>query len=309
MSGAAAAARRPAGSARPEPGAIVVGRDGAGRPLLAAPRLDVPGLFEWREGDSVRLFRLEAGAGGPQVVEVTEERRAAPPALKMRLKAAARAKRQELAARRAQEAAALRAAEEGAALRATRERQRHDEVLALPRAPFDECGPESRPQRVADRWIRMARDGMIDGMALRAAHQFRRDFAVAGLERLHAASLELKVDGSMDAEPRRAEVQIEAGDALWDALKALGGLGRPPGSIVYACVGHERTVKEWCWQQTASAARYGDEKRASGILIAALAALGAHYLDRDAREEVRERFRTGERTGERRPQCAIAARA
>ncbi len=294
-SGVAAGVRRRGG--RMGLAAIIVGRDEGGLPLLAEPRLDMPGFFEWREGERIRLFRLAAGEESAEVVEVTEEWRAAPQLLKARLKSTARARRQMLAASRKHEMAERRGEEEGTPVRATAERKRHDEVLDLPRAPFDESGPDSRPQRIADRWIRMARDGTIDGTSLKAAHQFRRDFAVAGLERLHAAPLELKVDGSGNAEPDRADAQIEAGNAVWQALTSLGGLARPPGSIVYTCVGHDRPVKEWCWQERAAASRHRDEKRASGILIAALAALGAHYLHRDARDEVRARFKTGEGKG------------
>ena len=264
---------------------------------MAEPRLDLPGLFEWREGDSVRLFRLALDAAVAEVVEVTEEWRAAPQLLKARLRAAERAHRRTLRARRAEAAAERRAVAEGSALRASEARRRHDEIFVMPRAPFDDSGPDSRPQRVADRWIRMAREGMIDGTSLKAAQQFRRDFAVAGLERLHAAPLELKVDGSGMAEPARADAQIDAGNAVWAALAALGGLGRPSGSIVYTCVGNDRAVKEWCWHEAASAGRHRDEKRASGILIGALSALGAHYLHRDSREEVRLRFKSDERRG------------
>jgi len=284
-----------AGGERMGLAAIVVGRSASGEALLAEPRLDLPGLFEWREGDSVRLFRLALDAAAAEVVEVTDEWRTAPQLLKARLRALARARRQRLAVRRAEEAAERRAVEEGSALRANEERKRHDEIFIMPRAPFDDVGPDSRPQRVADRWIRMAREGMIDGISLKAAQQFRRDFAVAGLERLHAAPLELKVDGSGMAEPERADAQIDAGNAVWAALAALGGLSRPSGSIVYTCVGHDRAVKEWCWQEGVGAGRHRDEKRASGILIGALSALGAHYLDRDQREEVRLRFRSDER--------------
>ena len=280
--------------------AIVVGRAESGEALLAEPRLDMPGLFEWREGESVRLFRLSAGSGAAEVVEVTEDWRAAPQLLKAKLRVAARARRQMLAASRAEAAAERHAAAEGTPIRATAARKRHDEVFTMPRAPFDDSGPDSRPQRVADRWIRMAREGMIDGTSLKAAQQFRRDFAVAGLERLHAAPLELKVDGSGKAEPERSELQIDAGNAVWQALTALGGLNRPSGSIVYTCVGHDRAVKEWCWQEASAAGRHRDEKRASGILVGALAALGAHYLHRDPREEVRLRFETGEGRGRRR---------
>lgn len=279
---------------------IVIGRDGCGRPVLAEPRVDIPGLFEHREGESVRLFRLETGQGVPAVVEVTETIRVAPIVALAKRAAAERARRRAFAAKSAREAAELRAAAEGAAIRATAERARHGEVFEMDRAPEGERGPDSRPQRVGDRWIRMARDGKIDGPSLTAAHQFRRDFGFAGLETMHSAPLERKVDGGVGPGPNRSDRQVDAVNAVWGALRALGGIGRPAGSIVYACVGLERTVKEWCWQEAAATGYRADEKRAAGILFGALAALAGYFTHQDARPEVRQRFETrGKRGGGR----------
>ena len=67
-----------------------------------------------------------------------------------------------------------------------------------------------------------------------------------------------------------------ARDAVWHAILAVGGIGSPAGSCLWHVVGLERSLKEWAFEQGWSGRRVSQEA-ASGILIAALGALEAHF--------------------------------
>ena len=64
--------------------------------------------------------------------------------------------------------------------------------------------------------------------------------------------------------------------AVWRAVLAVGGPASPGGSCLWHVVGWGRSLKEWALEQGWSGRRVSQEA-ASGILIAALGALEAHY--------------------------------
>ena len=67
-----------------------------------------------------------------------------------------------------------------------------------------------------------------------------------------------------------------AREHVWRALVAVGGPGSPAGSCLWHVVGWERSLKEWALEQGWNGRRVSQEA-ASGILIAALGILEAHY--------------------------------
>jgi hypothetical protein len=67
-----------------------------------------------------------------------------------------------------------------------------------------------------------------------------------------------------------------ARNVVWRAIQAVGGIGSPAGSCLWHVVGWERSLKEWALEQGWSG-RLVSQEAASGILIAALGALEAHF--------------------------------
>src|SRR5690242_13209772 len=63
---------------------------------------------------------------------------------------------------------------------------------------------------------------------------------------------------------------------VWKALEKVGGLSSPVGSILWHVAGSEESVKSWAAAQTLAGRRISEET-ASGVLIAGLGVLAAHY--------------------------------
>jgi hypothetical protein len=131
-----------------------------------------------------------------------------------------------------------------------------------PGAPF--CAPDSIE-------ILKLRGTITDEMA-NAARDFRNDFEVAGMQRLHAAPMEPRSKGHNDFTPH----QIDARTRLNEALNILGGLRSPAGSICWFVVGEGLTIQEWAKRQ-GWGGRPVNRIAASGILIGALGVLVSHY--------------------------------
>lgn len=112
-----------------------------------------------------------------------------------------------------------------------------------------------------------------------AGEDFRTRFAIAQLDPLSAFDLtRLKVGRNCSSRPgEEPGLRIEhARDAVWRAILAVGGLGSAGGSCLWHVLGWERTLKEWALEQGWNGRRVSQEA-ASGILIAALGALEAHF--------------------------------
>jgi hypothetical protein len=146
------------------------------------------------------------------------------------------------------------------------------ERLSQPIADID--GAIARPYRAIDILGAMERRGAITQAMRAAGEHFRERFAAASLDPLRAASFEWRPKGSVAAMPGlRAEA---ARQAVWRALCAVGGLASPAGSVLWHVIGFERTLKEWALQQGWAGRRIREET-ASGILIATLGVLEAHF--------------------------------
>ena len=125
----------------------------------------------------------------------------------------------------------------------------------------------------------MERRGSITASMRQAGEDFRARFATAQLDPLRAPDWSrLRVGGSsrFKAEDEPG-LRIEgARNVVWRAILALGGIGSPAGSCLWHVVGWERSLKEWALEQGWNGRRVSQEA-ASGILIAALGALEAHF--------------------------------
>jgi len=161
----------------------------------------------------------------------------------------------------------------------TAERLRHGAVERPERAIADAAGQPSRPYRAVDTLAIMQRRGSISSGMRQAGEDFRARFMFAQLDPLRA----LDPSHLRFGEPGRRRggeavgVRIEqARDAVWRAIQAVGGIASPAGSCLWHVLGWERSLKEWALEQGWSGRRVSQEA-ASGILVAALGALEAHY--------------------------------
>jgi hypothetical protein len=161
----------------------------------------------------------------------------------------------------------------------TPERRRHGAVERLPRAIADSAGRPSRPYRAIDTLAVMERRGSITPGMRQAGEDFRARFAVAQLDPLRALDLSHLRLGEPVRSPDRdmPGMRIEAARrAVWRAVTAVGGIASPAGSCLWQVLGWEQSVKEWALGRGWSG-RPVSQEAASGILIAALGALEAHF--------------------------------
>ena len=159
------------------------------------------------------------------------------------------------------------------------ERLQHGPVEPVPAVIADADGRPARPYRAVDTLTIMERRGSITAGMRQAAEDFRRRFAVAQLDPLHALDLSRLSLG--DKPTRRRDhapgLRVEAArTAVWRAIRAVGGIASPAGSCLWHVVGWERSLKEWA-QEQGWAGRRVSQEAASGILIAALGALETHF--------------------------------
>ena len=162
----------------------------------------------------------------------------------------------------------------------TAERRTHGPVERLERSIADTAGQPSRPYRAVDTLAIMERRGTISSAMRQAGEDFRTRFAVAQLDPLRALDLSRlrlgeRGSGIAGADPRGMRVEA-ARAAVWRSLQTVGGIGSPAGSCLWHVLGWERSLKEWALEQGWSGRRVSPEA-ASGILVAALGALEAHF--------------------------------
>jgi uncharacterized protein DUF6456 len=169
---------------------------------------------------------------------------------------------------------------ENVAVAPTAERRKQGIVERLERPIADEAGRPARPYRAVDTLAAMERRGSITAGMRQAGEDFRARFATAHLDPLRAPDWSrLRVGGSSSnfRTANEPDLRIEgARDAVWRAILAVGGISSPAGSCLWHVVGWERSLKEWALEQGWSGRRVSQEA-ASGILIAALGALAAHF--------------------------------
>jgi len=161
----------------------------------------------------------------------------------------------------------------------TPERDKHGRIERLDRPIADEAGGSARPYRAVDTLATMERRGSITAAMRRAGEDFRARFATAQLDPLRALDYARLRNGGGARGIRGEEpgLRVEsARTAVWRAVLAVGGPASPGGSCLWHVVGWGRSLKEWALEQGWSGRRVSQEA-ASGILIAALGALEAHY--------------------------------
>lgn len=140
----------------------------------------------------------------------------------------------------------------------------------------DEEGNPSSPFRAIDILRKLHLRGTISLEEKQAGHQFQDDFDRAGLEQLRAADMGRVPSGKSSGGPTAG--QIEAREAVWIAICALGGLTSAAGGCVWHVLGHRDTLEQWTTRES-FAFRAINRHIARGILIGALGALRAHYAD------------------------------
>ena len=161
----------------------------------------------------------------------------------------------------------------------TPERRNHGIVERLDRTISDASGRPARPYRFVDTLAVMERRGSITAAMRQAGEDFRDCFAVAQLEPLSAFDISRpRIGGrggvkSMEEPGSRIE---NARKVVWRATLAVGGLGSAGGSCIWHVVGWQQSLKEWALEQGWNGRRVSQEA-ASGILIASLGTLEAHF--------------------------------
>jgi len=161
----------------------------------------------------------------------------------------------------------------------TPERRNHGIVERLERAISDTSGRAARPYRFVDTLAVMERRGSITAGMRQAGEDFRDCFAIAQLDPLSAFDISRPRTGSrggfrsMEEPGSRIE---NARNVVWRATLAVGGLGSAGGSCIWHVVGWQQSLKEWALEQGWNGRRVSQEA-ASGILIASLGTLEAHF--------------------------------
>jgi hypothetical protein len=163
--------------------------------------------------------------------------------------------------------------------RPTAERLHHGPIKRLDRAIADAQGRASRPYHALDTLAVMERRGSITAGMRQAGEDFRARFATAQLDPLRALDLSQLRFGERSSRSSNEGpgLRIEAArNAVWHAIQTIGGIASPAGSCVWHVVGWERSLKAWAIEQGWNGRRVSQEA-ASGILVAALGALEAHF--------------------------------
>jgi hypothetical protein len=171
------------------------------------------------------------------------------------------------------------AAQSHADVSPTPERRNHGIIERVERPIGDDAGRPARPYRTVDTLAIMERRGTITAGMRQAGEDFRARFATAQLDPLSAYDISRpRIDrpsGLRSADEPALRIE-KARKAVWRAILAVGGLNSAGGSCLWHVLGWERSLKEWALEQGWSGRRVSQEA-ASGVLIAALGALEAHF--------------------------------
>src|SRR6266404_4936774 len=161
----------------------------------------------------------------------------------------------------------------------TPERLNHGLVERLERSIGDNSGRPARPYRAIDTLAVMERRGSITTAMRQAGENFRARFMTAQLDPLSAFDISRPRAGRHSSFRSGEELGFRidnAREAVWRAFLAVGGLGSAGGSCLWHVLGWERSLKEWALEQGWNGRRVSQEA-ASGIFIAALGTLDAHF--------------------------------
>jgi hypothetical protein len=161
----------------------------------------------------------------------------------------------------------------------TPERRNHGPVERLERPIGDNSGRPARPYRAIDTLAVMERRGSITPAMRQAGENFRTRFMTAQLDPLSAFDLSRPRAGRHSTFRSGDEPGFRidnAREVVWRAVLAVGGLSSAGGSCLWHVLGWEQSLKEWALEQGWNGRRVSQEA-ASGIFIAALGALEAHF--------------------------------
>jgi hypothetical protein len=142
-------------------------------------------------------------------------------------------------------------------------------------------GRPKRLYRVVDILAAMERRGSVTSGMRRAGEDFRAHFKAAQLHPLSTRDMSWPMTGRnsrLTFREERASRIENAREVVWRAILAVGGLGSAAGSCLWHVLGWERSLKEWAGEQGWSGRRVSQET-ASGIFIAALGMLEAHFAN------------------------------
>jgi hypothetical protein len=159
------------------------------------------------------------------------------------------------------------------------ERSNHGTIERFERTVSDASGRPGRPYRFVDTLAAMERRGTITPGMRQAGEHFRNRFAIAQLDPLSAFDISRPRSGSRagfrPTEEPGARIE-NSRKIVWQAVLAVGGPGSAGGSCIWHVLGWQQSLKEWALGQGWNGRRVSQEA-ASGILIASLGTLEAHF--------------------------------
>ena len=136
--------------------------------------------------------------------------------------------------------------------------------------------PASYPMRAADTVQALLNKGRIDQRAAAAARKFEEIFHQASLEGVASRDIrKTPGDGTPGGpEPHRI---LGARDDVWEAIRALGGIGSPGANVVWDVLGLGMTIKGHAERCQFGGGRSLNPMTATGILVQACFTLAAHF--------------------------------
>jgi hypothetical protein len=140
----------------------------------------------------------------------------------------------------------------------------------------DGRGPASYPMRAADTVDALLNKGRIDHGAAAAAKKFEEIFHRASLEGVASRDIRLiPGEGALGGpEPHRI---LRARDDVWDAIRALGGIGSPGANIAWDVLGLGMTIKAHAERCQFGGGRSLNPMTATGILVQSCFTLAVHF--------------------------------
>ena len=137
-------------------------------------------------------------------------------------------------------------------------------------------GPASYPMRAADTVQALLNKGRIDQRAGAAARKFEEIFHRASLEGVASRDIrQTPGDGTPGGpEPHRI---LSARDEVWEAIRALGGIGSPGANVVWDVLGLGMTIKGHAERCQFGGGRSLNPMTATGILVQACFTLAALF--------------------------------
>ena len=164
-------------------------------------------------------------------------------------------------------------------IKPTRERRRHGVVLPTREQLADARGDIGHPFRAVNILELWRATGKIGLEQVTAGERYADDVSLAGLIGLRAAPLEAVGQGAGDL----TAAQIDARRRWWAATRALGGIGSPMEQMTWHCLGHGLQITETLAR--GHMPRWVNPSVATGLLIAAVGVLAAHYGLTEGRRE------------------------